>query len=158
VPEAWKEAEGIFTTKERNSKNFNQFPTLSLLNVEVKIFFAILASRLTSFLTANKYINTSVQKGGVPGFSGCVEHTSAITRLIREAKAGKKGLTVVWLDLANAYGFIPHQQIYTAIQHYHVPNHVQKISSSYLDGIKLRFSVGDQLTGWQKLEKWIVTG
>ena len=64
-----------------------------------KIFFAILARRLTSFLTANKYINTSVQKGGVPGFSGCVEHTNAITQLIREAKAGKKDLTVVWLDL-----------------------------------------------------------
>ena len=158
VPEAWKEAEGIFTPKEQNSKNVNQFRTISLLNVEGKIFFAILARRLISFLTANKYINTSVQKGGVPGFSGCVEHTSAITQLIREAKAGKKDLTVVWLDLANAYGSIPHQLIYTALQHYHVPNHVQKIISNYLDGIKLRFSVGDQLTKWQKLEKGIVTG
>jgi len=65
VPEAWKEAEGIFTHKERNSKNVNQFRTISLLNVEGKIFFAILARRLTSFLTANKYINTYVQKGGV---------------------------------------------------------------------------------------------
>ena len=46
-----------------------------------KIFFAILAKRLTSFLTGNSYIVTSVQKGGVPGFSGCVEHTSAITQL-----------------------------------------------------------------------------
>jgi len=37
-------------------------------------------------------------------------------------------------------------------------HHVQKNISSYLDGIKLRFSVDDQLTGWQKLEKGIVTG
>ena len=51
VPEAWKEAEGIFTPKERNSKTANQFRTISLLNVEGKIFFAILARRLTSFLT-----------------------------------------------------------------------------------------------------------
>ncbi|KAH3778462.1 hypothetical protein DPMN_179921 [Dreissena polymorpha] len=29
----------------------------------------------------------------------------------------------------------------------------QKILTSYLDGIKLRFSVGNQLTDWQKLEK-----
>ena len=49
VPEAWKEAEGIFTPKERNSKTVNQFRTISLLNVEGKIFFAILARRLTSF-------------------------------------------------------------------------------------------------------------
>jgi hypothetical protein len=109
-------------------------------------------------MTTNAYIDTSVQKGGVPGFSGCVEHTSVITQLIKEAKTGKKDLTVVWLDLANAYGSIPHQLIYTALQHYHVDNHVQKIITSYLDGIKLRFSVGDQLTKWQKLEKGIVTG
>ncbi len=133
VPEAWKEAEGIFTPKERNSKTVNQFRTISLLNVEGKIFFAILARRLTSFLTGNAYINNSVQKGGVPDFSGCIEHTSAITQLISEAKKGRKDLTVVWLDLANAYGSIPHQLIYTALRHYHVDGHIQKIITSYLD-------------------------
>ncbi|XP_052271754.1 uncharacterized protein LOC127872461 [Dreissena polymorpha] len=136
----------------------NQFRTISLLNVEGKIFFAILARRLTSFLTGNAYINTSVQKGGVPGFSGCIEHTSAITQLINEAMKGRKDLTVVWLDLANAYGSIPHQLNYTALRYYHVDGHIQKIITSYLDGIKLRFTVGDQLTRWQKLEKGIVTG
>jgi hypothetical protein len=158
VPGAWQEAEGIFTPKEKNSKTINQFGTISLLNVEGKIFFAVLAKRLTSFLLDNAYINTSVQKGGVPGFSGCVEHTSAITQLIHEAKTGKKDLTAVWLHLANAYGSIPHQLIYTALQHYHVDQHIQKIITSYLDGIRLRFTVGDQLTDWQKLEKGIVTG
>jgi hypothetical protein len=158
VPGAWQEAEGIFTPKEKNSKTINQFGTISLLNVEGKIFFAVLAKRLTSFLLDNAYINTSVQTGGVPGFSGCVEHTSAITQLIHEAKTGKKDLTAVWLHLANAYGSIPHQLIYTALQHYHVDQHIQKIITSYLDGIRLRFTVGDQLTEWQKLEKGIVTG
>ena len=118
-----------------------------------------LVKRLTSFLTGNSYIVTSVQKGGVPGFSGCVEHTSAITQLIHDAKKGWKDLTVVWLDLANAYGSIPHQLIYKeALQHYHVDGHIQNIITSDLDGIQLRFTVGDQLTRWQKLEKGIVTG
>lgn len=85
------------------------------------------AKRLTTFLTANKYINTSVQNGGVPRFSGSVEYTSTITQLIRQAKAGRKVLTVVWLNLANAYGSIAHQLIYTALRHYHVDSHIQKI-------------------------------
>ncbi|XP_052260987.1 uncharacterized protein LOC127865138 [Dreissena polymorpha] len=131
VPEAWKEAEGIFTPKERNSKTVNQFRTISLLNVEGKIFFAILARRLKSFLTGKAYINTSSQKGGVPGFSGCIEHTSAITHLISEAKKGRKDLTVVWLDFANANGSIPHQLMYTALRHYHVDGHIQIIITSY---------------------------
>ena len=158
VPASWKEAEGIFTPKEWDSKTINKFRTISLLNVEGKIFFAILAKRLTSFLTGNSYIDTSVQNQGVPGFSGCVEHTSAITQLIRDAKKWRKDLTVVWLDLANAYRSIPHQLIYKALQHYHVDGRIQKIINSYLDGIHLRFTVGDQLTRWQKLETVIVTG
>ncbi|XP_052280752.1 uncharacterized protein LOC127878274 [Dreissena polymorpha] len=142
----------------RKGDTVNQFRTISLLNLEGKIFFAILARRLTSFLTGNAYINTSVQKGGVPGFSGCIEHTSAITQLISEAKKRRKDPTVVWLDLASACGSIPHQLIYTALRHYHVDGHIQKIITSYLDGIRLRFTVGDQLTRWQKLENGIVTG
>jgi len=62
VPEARKEAEGIFTQKERNSKSVIQFRSISLLNVEEKVFFAVLAKRLTSFLIDNAYINTSIQK------------------------------------------------------------------------------------------------
>ena len=62
-------------------------------------------------MTGNSYVDTSVQKGGVPGFSGCVEHTSVISQLINEAKVNKKDLAVVWLDLANAYGTIPHTLI-----------------------------------------------
>ena len=55
-----------------------------------------------TYTLANKYIDTSIQKGGVPGVSGCMEHTVILSQLIREAKAEKKGLVVVWLDTANA--------------------------------------------------------
>ena len=158
IPPEWQTAEGIFTPKEKDSKDVTQFRTISLLNVEGKIFFSVLSRRLTSYLLNNKYIDTAVQKGGVPGFSGCIEHTSAISQLIREAKVNKSDLTVVWLDLANAYGTVPHQLIETALKHYHVPSHIQGIIVNYLQGIKLRFKVGDQTTKWQNLEKGIVTG
>ncbi|XP_052268605.1 uncharacterized protein LOC127869985 [Dreissena polymorpha] len=158
VPECWQKAEGLFVPKETNSHNNSQFRTISLLNVEGKIFFAVLARRLTTYLTANKYVDTSIQKGGVPGFSGCVEHTSALSQLIREAKVNQQDLTVVWLDLANAYGSIPHQLIRRALDHYHIPAHVQKIALGYLDKIQLRFSVREKITEWQRLEKGIITG
>ncbi len=32
----------------------------------------------------NAYIDTSVQKGGIPGVAGCLEHTGVVTQLIRE--------------------------------------------------------------------------
>ncbi|XP_052281123.1 uncharacterized protein LOC127878636 [Dreissena polymorpha] len=158
VPDCWQQAEGIFTPKEKDSKTVTQFRTISLLNVEGKIFFAVLAKRMTQYLTSNQYIDTSVQKGGVQGFSGCVEHTSALSQIIREAKVNQKDLTVVWLDLANAYGSIPHKLIETALKHYHIPDHVQQIINGYFSNIQLRFAVGEQSTPWIRLEKGIVTG
>ena len=58
VPECWQQAEGIFTSKEKHVTNFQ---TISLLNVEGKIFFAVLARRMPTFLATNQYIDTSVQ-------------------------------------------------------------------------------------------------
>ena len=92
VPECWQQAEGIFTPKEKGSNHVTDFRTISLLNVEGKIFFAVLARPMT---TANQYIDTSVQKGGVPGFSGCLEHTSAINQIISETKVNNKDLSVI---------------------------------------------------------------
>ena len=62
VPDCWQRAEGIFVPKEKDSKHVSQFRTISLLNVEGKIYFAILAKRLTTYLMVNQYIDTSVQK------------------------------------------------------------------------------------------------
>lgn len=64
-------------------------------------------------MTENGYINTSIQKGGrgVPGFSGCLEDTTILSHLIQEARRSKGNLSVVCLDLANAYGSMPHNLI-----------------------------------------------
>ena len=158
VPKCWQVAEGCLAPKEKNSKTINQFRTISLLSVEGKIFFSILAKRLTTYMLGNKYVDTSVQKGGIPGFSGCVEHTSALTQLLHEARIDHKDLTVVWLDLANAYGSIPHQLIKTALQHYHIPDSARNLIMSNFSDIHLRFSCNEFTTNWIQLEMWIVTG
>ena len=101
IPSCWKKAEGCFVPKEENSSTIDQFRTISLLSVEGKIFFSVLAKRMTLYMTENGYINTAIQKGGIPGFSGCLEHTGVLSQMIREAKTSKGNLTVVWLDFAN---------------------------------------------------------
>ena len=100
--------------------------------MECKIFFSILARRLTSYMIKNHYINTSIQKGGIPGFFACIEHTSMITQLIQEAKHRKGDLTVVWLDLANAYGSVPHDLIQQGLDHYHIPAAIKDMITNYL--------------------------
>ncbi len=76
----------------------------------------------------------------------------------QEAKETKGNLTVVWLDLANAYGSTPHDLINAAMEHYHIPCHIRGAITSYLGGFKLRFQTAQFTTQWQDLEKGIVTG
>ena len=56
-------ADGVYIPKEQNSTEIIQFRPISPLNADGKIFFLVMASRLTKYLTGNGYINTSVQKG-----------------------------------------------------------------------------------------------
>ncbi|XP_062585204.1 uncharacterized protein LOC134246875 [Saccostrea cucullata] len=101
--DSWYRAEGCFIPKEEKSETLKQFRTISLLNVEGKIYLAILARRMSRYMLENQYIAIAVQKGGVPGVSGCIEHTSVLTQIIRETKESKGELEVIWLDLANIH-------------------------------------------------------
>ena len=113
--------------------------------------YSIVAKRITEFLLKNEYIDTAIQKAGVPGFSGCLKHNSVITELIREAKEDKGNLAKVWLDLANAYGSVPHRLIERAMVQYHIPNKIQDIILRYYSNINFTKK-------YQRLEKGIVTG
>lgn len=73
---------------------------ISLLSVDGKIFFSVVAKRL--FLSNNNYMDMSVQKGWISGVPGCLEHTEVVTQLIQEARESKGDFTGLWLDLANA--------------------------------------------------------
>ena len=158
ISRTWREADGVFIPKEDGAKEVKEFRTISLLNVEGKLFFAMKAERLLKYSLANQYIDTSVQKGGVPDISGCMEHTSVISQMIREAKAGKTDLVITWLDIANAYGSIPHSLIMKALQNTHVPERVQELVKSYYGDVKIRFTTTEFTTDWQRLERGIITG
>lgn len=62
VPAEWQQGIGVFIPKEQDSCSISQFRNIDLLNVEGKIFFSILARRMTNFLMANEYIDKSFQK------------------------------------------------------------------------------------------------
>lgn len=59
VAQSWRYTEEIYIPKEEKSENIDQFQVISLLGVESKIFFSIVAKRLSNFLLGNKYIYTS---------------------------------------------------------------------------------------------------
>ncbi|GAA6088617.1 uncharacterized protein LOC109140547 [Tachysurus ichikawai] len=154
----WQFAEGVWIPKEEDSKTISQFRIISLLSVEGKNFFSIVAKRLAEFFLENGYIDTSVQEGGIPGVPGCLEHTGVVTQLLREAKENRGDLVVLWLDLANAYGSMPHKLVQEALERHHVSVIMRNLIQDYYSDFKLRVSSGSITSEWHRLEVGIITG
>ena len=108
----------------------------------------ILANRTVTHLHSNGYVDESVQKAGVPGIPGCIQHAFTIWDAIQEAKKTNESLNVVWLDLANAYGSVPHELLMKAMDFFYIPQEVQSIVKEYYDHFLMRFSTEDFTTEW----------
>ena len=137
VVDQWRQAKGVWIPKE-----IDQFRIILLLNTEGKIFFSILSRHLSKFLIMNEYIDTSVQKGGVAGMPGCIEHTGMVSQLIREARENNGNLAVLWLDLANTYGSILHKVVEETLCRYHVPSSLINLILDYYNNFNLRVTLG----------------
>ncbi|XP_035990671.1 uncharacterized protein LOC118562404 [Fundulus heteroclitus] len=157
VANQWRHAEGVWIPKEENSQDISQFRSISLLSVEGKVFFSIVSRRLTEFLLKNSYIDPSVQKGGI-STPGCLEHTGVVTQLIREAHENKGDLAVLWLDLANAYGSIPHKLVELALHLHHVPSKIKDLILDYYNDFRMRVTSGSETSDWHRIGKGIITG
>ena len=149
---------GVYIPKEKDSASIPQFRPISTLNVDGKISMGILARRSMNYLQANKYINEEVQKAGLPGVPGCIEHVSTIWSSIQKAKKDKTDLSVVWLDLANAYGSVPHSILFKAMEHFHIPERIRLLMRSYYGNFRMGFSTQEVTTAWHALEVGIAAG
>ncbi|KAJ3595924.1 hypothetical protein NHX12_002336 [Muraenolepis orangiensis] len=158
IPDQWRVAEGVWIPKEENSTQLDQFRIISLLCVEAKVFFSAVSKRLCTYLAENTYIDTSVQKGGISGMPGCLEHTGVVTQLIREARENKGNLSVLWLDLENAFGSIPHKLVQFTLTKHHVPSRCRDLIADYYSNFRMRVSSGAITSSWHKVEIGIITG
>ena len=81
-----------------------------------------------------------------------------IWHTIQESKKLRRNLSVVWLDLANAYGSVPHALIEFAMEFLSVPEKVQNYIIQYYSNFRIRFTTNQYTTGWQSLEVGIPMG
>lgn len=89
-------------------------------------------------LTSCRAINTLTHEYIRKAYSGGLEHRGVVTQLIREARDDREDLVVIWLDLTNPYGSIPHQLVEMALERYHVPQKVKDLILDYNSKFSLR--------------------
>ncbi|XP_071500857.1 uncharacterized protein [Diadema antillarum] len=121
VPVSWCVAEGVYIPKERDAKGTGKFRPISLLNVDGKILFGVLARRLSEFVMKNKFVDTSIQKAGIPGLPGCTEHVQMIWESIQRCK-------------------LPHRYLSFALEFFWVPRVIREMVQSYYSQFRMRFT------------------
>ena len=138
VPIQWCCAKEVYIPKNKtpNNSRIKDFRPIALLNVEGKLFFSLISKRLeTHIINNNKFINLSIQKGSMEKVPGCWEHMSMVWSALKEARLNKTDLSTIWLDIANAYGSIPHKLIFFALERYGIPARWISLLKNYYAGI-----------------------
>lgn len=87
-----------------------------------------------------------------------MEHTMVVTQLIREAHKGKGHMVVLWLDLANAYGSIPHKLVEVALLKHHMSSKIKDLILDYYNNFNMRVTSRPITSDCHWLEKGIITG
>lgn len=139
---------GVLITKEKNSSIIEQFHQINILDVEDKIFFSVLPKRLTKYLKQKHFINMSILKAGIAGFSGCLEHTRIIWHQIQTAKKEEKDLHILFLNLANAYGSVIHSLLWTAFEFFQVLETITNLLKCYFQDLQVCLTTSHFTSAW----------
>ena len=88
--------------------------------------------------------------------SGCM--ISMIWHQIQAARTEGRDLCVVFLDLADAFGSVPHSLLWKAFSYFQVPEKISVLVKAYFEDIQLCFNTSNYTTSWQHLEIGIMAG
>ena len=161
IPVQWRVSSETYIPKTKQPKQdcIKEFRPIALLNVEGKLFFSLISRRLEKHIVKNnKFINLSIQKGCMEKVPGCWEHMSTAWNSLKTAKAEKSDLAAVWLDIANAYGSVPHKLIFFALKRYGVPENWIRIIQIYYSGLWSKCFSQASPSSWHLHMKGIFTG
>ena len=77
---------------------------------------------------------------------------------LKDARNKRRSLSVIWLDLANAYGSVPYVLILFALGRYKIPENWMTLVIKYYDGLWGRTSASGVASDWYRYEKGIFAG
>ncbi|XP_048519012.1 uncharacterized protein LOC125503125 [Dendroctonus ponderosae] len=114
TPKAWTTSVTILIHKKGSREDVSNWRPISLSNTIAKIHTSVLAERLGAWAARNHRLGES-QKGFLQ-MDGCAEHNFVLQSIIADARKNRRQCCVAWLDLANAFGSIPHETIFQSLE------------------------------------------
>ena len=152
VPHAWKQAVVRLIPKS-SASTCNSDPA----NLRPIALTSCIGKLFTSMLW-NGYMDTTTQKAFNNGIPGCIEHQCKLAAIIKEATEKHRSLSVCWIDLANAYGSVPHALIQFVLQHYHAPPQFTNTVSNLYSGLSAIITADNWATSAVPLQIGVYQG
>eukprot|EP00766_Chilomastix_caulleryi_P001167 gnl/Chilomastix_caulleri/2140.p1 GENE.gnl/Chilomastix_caulleri/2140~~gnl/Chilomastix_caulleri/2140.p1 ORF type:complete len:120 (-),score=9.24 gnl/Chilomastix_caulleri/2140:29-388(-) len=90
---------------------------------------SILQKRVEIFLSSTKQ-TSRMQKGFRKG-NGCMEHVQLIKMIMDRAKKNLEPLYGVFVDLKDAFGSLPHEEIFQEMKNNKIPKSIRNIIEEY---------------------------
>ncbi|XP_023210577.1 uncharacterized protein LOC111613450 [Centruroides sculpturatus] len=114
VPSSWKISTTVLIHKKGEVSNISNWRPICLSNTLGKLYTACLADRLLRWCNTNNRLSSS-QKGFL-NYQGCIEHNFVLQSVIQNARRCRKDCFIAWLDIANAFGNIPHVTLWESLK------------------------------------------
>ncbi|GFT04319.1 retrovirus-related Pol polyprotein from type-1 retrotransposable element R2, partial [Nephila pilipes] len=132
IPTAWKSSNCILIPKKGDLALIDNWRPISLSNSIYKLFTKCLARRLQDWCGMHDILSPC-QKGFTP-FDGVVEHNFVIGQHLEIARRSHTESFLVWLDISNAFGSIPHNILFAAMASVGIdPDFIQLITNIYAE-------------------------
>lgn len=131
---------------------------IALTNTNGKVYFSIVANRVSNYMNENGLFNVNIQKGFVPGVAGCLEHTAVLTEALEDARRHERQLLVAWLDFGNAFGSVKHNLLQFSMSYYGVPAVLRNIIYKYYDSLHFSISTSEWSTDVIRFETGLFQG
>ncbi|XP_043661746.1 uncharacterized protein LOC122625745 [Drosophila teissieri] len=152
VPDLWKKSRTVLIHKKGDRTDLSNWRPLSMGDTIPKLFAAVMADRLTAFLTNGGRL--SEEQKGFLQHEGCHEHNFVLGQVLEESRRQGKDLIMDWMDLSNAFGSIPHATIMDAVAGMGIPSRIRTIIHQLATGAATTL----HLTGKKSSRRPVQTG
>ena len=127
----------IYKGDPLDKKDIMSYREIVVIPVIINHFHRILSLRLSNHLIQNKYLNTTIQKGGVLGQNNSLlQQIMKVKSAIKYAKLNNKPLCIMYLDIKNAFGSVCRKAMRVIMEKYYVDPVMIKYLENYYDNLK----------------------
>lgn len=136
-----------------DKKEIASYREIVVIPTIINHFHRVLSLRLGNHLIQNKYLNTTIQKGGVLGQNNALlQQILKVKSAIRHATITGKPLVVMFLDIKNAFGSVCRKAMNVIMTKYNVDPVLMKYLETYYDN--LQYYVQSKDISTESCMKW----